>query len=175
MSLGPTPAPRRLVIGVGNPFRSDDGVGPRVLAHLEREEVDVEVVASDGEPSRLVDAWAGADLVVVVDAVATGAPAGQVDVWDVGRRPLPARGTTSTHASGLAEAWALGQALGTLPRRLLLVGIESACFDDGTELSDPVARAVPAAVGLVRQALASSEGGPLAPDAPRLRASSSEP
>ena len=170
---------RRVVIGVGNPFRSDDGVGHRVAELLAEQSPAVphlEVVASDGEASRLVDTWAGADLAVVVDAVATGSPPGRVDVWDPRCRPLPASGATSTHASGVGEAWALGQALGTLPRRLLVVGIEGACFDDGTQLSGPVADAVPTALGLVRAALeAADEAGPLAPDATSIAASSSEP
>ncbi len=59
-----------MVIGVGNEFRRDDGAGPAVLARLRgRVPGGVELLVSDGEPARLIEAWAGAALAVIVDAV----------------------------------------------------------------------------------------------------------
>ena len=59
-----------VIIGVGNEFRRDDGIGPEVVARL-RDQVPatVELLVSDGEPARLIEAWSGAKLAVVVDAV----------------------------------------------------------------------------------------------------------
>ena len=53
---------------------------------------------------------------------------------------MPSRG--STHALGVAEAIELGRALGRLPRRLLVFGIEGGSFDAGAGLSPEVERAV---------------------------------
>ena len=59
-----------VVIGVGNEFRRDDGAGPAVVARLrDLAPPGVRLVITDGEPTRLIDAWAGAALAVVVDAV----------------------------------------------------------------------------------------------------------
>src|ERR1043165_8817449 len=78
--LHPLPRPDRgahmtgrvVVIGVGNPFRRDDGVGPAVVEALRDHVPDGTVLAvSDGEPSRMLDLWHGADTVVVVEAVRT--------------------------------------------------------------------------------------------------------
>ena len=59
-----------VVIGVGNEFRRDDGAGPAVVARLrDLAPPGVRLVVTDGEPARLVEAWTGAALAVVVDAV----------------------------------------------------------------------------------------------------------
>ena len=58
-----------VVIGVGNEFRRDDGAGPAVIGQLrDRVPAGVELVITDGEPTRLIEAWAGAALAVIVDA-----------------------------------------------------------------------------------------------------------
>ena len=90
-----------LVVGVGNAWRSDDGAGPAVARALGD---DPRVLVHEGEPIGLIEAWAGADEVVVVDAVSSGAPAGTVPWLDPVATPLPgafARG--STHVFGLVE------------------------------------------------------------------------
>jgi hydrogenase maturation protease len=76
-----TPASRSLasgqvvVIGVGNEFRRDDGVGPAVVASLrDRVPPGVDLVLTDGEPTRLIEAWTGAVLAVVIDAVRAHPP-----------------------------------------------------------------------------------------------------
>src|SRR5215475_4772024 len=63
---------RAVVIGVGNEFRREDGAGPAVVARLRGKlPDDVCLLVSDGEPTRLIEAWAGAPLAVIVDAVRT--------------------------------------------------------------------------------------------------------
>jgi len=47
----------------------------------------------------------------------------------------------------------LARALGRLPPRLLLVGVEAKRFDHGTPMSDAVAAAVPAAAAAVLAAI----------------------
>lgn len=147
-----------VVIGVGNPWRGDDGVGIAVVravaAALGPGDGPVEVRELDGEPARLLEVWRDRPLAVVVDAVRTGAPPGTVlpAVPDVHG---PAAG--GSHALGLADALRLGGALGRLPDRLEVVGVEGARFDPGDELdlSAPVAAAVPEARDLVLAALRS--------------------
>ena len=66
---------RLIVIGLGNAFRSDDGAGLAV-AHTLGD--DPRVVAHEGEPIDLLDAWEGADEVILVDAARSGAPPGTI-------------------------------------------------------------------------------------------------
>jgi hydrogenase maturation protease len=152
---------RVVVVGVGNPWRRDDGIGPAVatalLARLDPGNRDVAVLVLDGEAARLVEAWDGADLAVVVDAVRTGAIPGTVHRFDVTGGDdrgghlgtIAAGGGTSSHGVGLAQAVALAQALDRMPRELVVVGVEGADFTAGTELSVPVAAAVEPAARLI--------------------------
>ena len=65
-----------VVIGVGNEFRRDDGAGPAVIASLgDLAPPGVRLVITDGEPARLVEAWSGAAVAVVIDAVRAEPPA----------------------------------------------------------------------------------------------------
>ncbi|MDX2381772.1 MAG: hydrogenase maturation protease [Acidimicrobiia bacterium] len=131
-----------LVIGVGNRWRCDDGVGPRAIDALAAEaRDDVELLILDGEPARLVDAWAGRASVVVVDAVRGGASPGTVHRVDALGGDLAVAASPSTHGAGVAAAVALGRALGRLPERLVVLGTEPACVGDGGDLSAPVAAA----------------------------------
>ena len=74
-----------LIIGCGNRQRSDDGAGILVAERLRK--LGIEADMRIGEAADLIEAWKGADDVIVVDAVVTGAPVGSVQAWD-GRRPL---------------------------------------------------------------------------------------
>ena len=143
--------PRAAVIAVGNPLRADDGAGAAVLARLAgRVPAGVQLLDTHGEPAELLDAWEGLERVVVVDAVRTGAVAGTVHTFDASSTPLPARtGAASTHGLGLAEALELGRALGRLPARGVVIGIEAGDDGHGAVLSPPVAAALDRAAGRV--------------------------
>ncbi len=120
-----------VVIGVGNDLRGDDAAGLRVAREVRRRLGSaVRVLELDGEPSRLLDAWAEADVAVVIDASSSsGAAAGSVRRFDAGATPLPVGvGATSTHSLGLADAVELGRALGRLPGRLTVYAIEGRSF-----------------------------------------------
>lgn len=137
-----------LVIGVGNDLRGDDGAGLAVARGLAaRAPAGVEVLALDGEPVTLMQAWADHDEVVVVDAVASEDPPGTVVRVEAGRDEeqgvVPDRRRhDSSHAVALGDAVALARVLGRLPPRLTILGITGAAFDLGTGLSAPVRVAV---------------------------------
>jgi hydrogenase maturation protease len=140
---------RTLVIGVGNPSRRDDGVGWAVAeAAGRRLGGRVQVWQSDGEPARLLAAWADVAFAVVIDAMHSGAEPGTIRVFEPEEVPVPAP-SVGSHAHGIAYAVALGRVLHLLPDRLVLVGIEAqeAGFGDG--LSPRVAAAVDRTADLV--------------------------
>ncbi len=136
-----------IVIGVGNTMRGDDGVGPAAaeqLASRLTDEKSIEVVVLCGEASGLIDAWTGRRRAVLVDAVATGAPAGTVHELVMGTVPLPDwRAGFGTHSAGLGEAIALGRALGRVPLDLRVIGVELADVGLGNAMSPAVAAAIP--------------------------------
>jgi hydrogenase maturation protease len=144
---------RRVVIGVGNEYRRDDGFGPAVLARLRSVPLpaDVTLAASDGEPGRMLELWHGADLAVVVDAVRTGAdPGGQV--YEVSPDDA-SRGPMASHRVGLGPTVELARALGRMPARLLIYAVDGRDFGFGVGLTPAVAAAVEPVVRRVRDAL----------------------
>ncbi|MFE6690968.1 hydrogenase maturation protease [Streptomyces sp. NPDC057743] len=137
---------RIVVIGIGNDHRRDDGVGWAVVAELERRPLPrgVALFRSDGEPARLITAWAGARLAIVVDAgVATPPQPGRIHRLrgHRARRQRPF-GTTSSHGFALDGAVELAQALGRFPAELLVYAVEAADTGLGAGLSPSVAAAV---------------------------------
>jgi hydrogenase maturation protease len=132
------------VIGIGNAWQGDDGAGLAVAQQVRASApAGVEVVELEGEPVSLVDAWSGADEVFLIDAVSSGAMPGTVHRVDATDAPLPSElSTASTHTFGVGEAVELARALGRLPRRLVVYGIEAGSLRSGRELSPEVEAAV---------------------------------
>lgn len=142
---------RRVLVGVGNSMRHDDGIG-LVVAERARPSVPagVDVVLCEQEASRMIEALARADAAVVVDATACGAEAGTLQRFDASCEPLPARAfRSSTHAFGVGEAIELARALGKLPPAVVVVGVEGEEFAAGAGLSARVAAAVESAISTV--------------------------
>ncbi len=135
---------RRLVIGIGNPDRGDDGAGLAAARALSEKAPDgVSVVELRGEPATLIDAWTKADVVFLIDACSSGAEAGAIRRFAVHERPLPEHfGAVSTHGFGVAATIELARAMDALPKSLVVYGIEACSFQAGWPLSAPVARAV---------------------------------
>jgi hydrogenase maturation protease len=140
-----------VVIGVGNEFRRDDGAGPAVVARLrDLAPPGVRLVVTDGEPTRLIDAWAGAALAVVVDAVRADPPRPGTAHRFVVDRPGAGTGRpASSHGLGFDDAISLATALDRMPGRLIVHAIEAADLTQGPGLSPPVT----AAVGAVARAI----------------------
>ncbi|MDH6121367.1 hydrogenase maturation protease [Kitasatospora sp. GAS204B] len=143
-------ASRIVVIGVGNEYRRDDGVGRTVVARLAERAVarplpdGTTLRVCDGDPARLLTLWEAADLAVVVDAAHAhpGHP-GRVHRLELGSERLsPSDGPTSSHGLGLGEAVELARALDRLPGTLVVYAVEGANTTMGTGLSAPVAAAV---------------------------------
>jgi hydrogenase maturation protease len=154
-----------LVVGLGSPDRGDDAVGPAVALAVAELDLPRVTVVEHEDPTALLDLWSGHDLVVIVDAVSSGRPAGTIHQLetDPGSGPLSETawsgvGRGGTHAFGVAAAVELARALHRLPARLVVVGVEAAGFEVGADLSDPVAAAVAPAVARVLSVLTGAPG-----------------
>jgi hydrogenase maturation protease len=139
----------RVVIGVGNEYRRDDGFGPLVVAELARRRSadprlsPVDLHVSDGEPTRLLDLWTGADVAVVVDAVRGGGQAGhRYELVLTDLDGLTEDRAASSHGIGLGSTVALGRALGRLPRLLVVLAVVGREFGFGADLTPQVAAAL---------------------------------
>ncbi len=144
------------VLGCGHPHCGDDAVGLLVVQEIERQRVpDVRVQSIGTTGLAMLDAWEGCDACIVVDAMVSGRPAGSSAVlpeadWALVRSP-PA---SSTHSLGPAEALRLAAALGVLPARLAVIGVEGLCFAPGAALSPLVHAGLGRAAQLVLETIA---------------------
>jgi hydrogenase maturation protease len=140
-----------VVIGVGNEYRRDDGAGLAVVISLrDRVPPGVDLVLTDGEPTRLIEAWTGAEVAVVVDAVRADPPRpGRVHRFELDQTLAEATRTASSHGFGLDDAIQLALALDRMPGRLVVHAIEAADLGQGTGLTPPVAAAVDEVAGAV--------------------------
>jgi hydrogenase maturation protease len=144
------------VVGIGNPYRRDDGVGPAVAVRIAELGIPgVRVVRlSDADPADLLDEWAGVEHAVLVDA-ALGDPPVPGRVRRVAVHELGiGDGGLSTHGLGVGDAVRLGAILGRLPSRLAVLTVDAADVGPGLGLSALVAGAVPVLVGAVLDELA---------------------
>lgn len=133
-----------LVIGVGNAYRGDDGAGIAVARKLAAQRLPgVRVMEMNGEGTSLVDAWKDVPSVLLVDAVSSGAVPGTIHRFEVQAGPLPTElKHHSSHFFGVAEAVEVARALGRIPPRLVIYGIEGKNFSLGRDLSPEVEGAV---------------------------------
>jgi len=133
-----------VIVGAGNAFRGDDGVG-LVAARRLRQALsgDIRVLDKEGDFASLLDDWQGAEVVIVVDATSSGRVSGTIQRYDAHERALPSGfSRSSTHSFGVAEAIELARALGRLPARVVVFGIEGDDFTSGEGLSPDVDAAV---------------------------------
>ncbi len=127
-------------------------MGPEV-AHRLRGAIPSRVkllVDSGSDPASLMESWEGSDLAVVIDAMVSGAMPGTISRFDLSQQPLPAGvRLVSTHALGVTAALELARALGRLPRRLIVYGIEVGTMRGEIGLSPAAGAAVTTVVGMV--------------------------
>jgi hydrogenase maturation protease len=140
-----------LVIGVGNEFRQDDGVGLFTARRLRKLlPASVDIMELPGEGTALMEAWAGENSVWIIDAVSSGANPGTIHVFEAIQTIVPASFFRySCHAFSVAEAIELSRAMGILPDDLTVFGIEGGFFGNGTDMSVEVERALDVVVNRI--------------------------
>lgn len=153
---------KTLVVGIGHPDRSDDGVGAEVVRLLAgRVPDDVALHTRLGDMLGLLDDWAGFDRVVCIDASEPAGTPGRLYRFDLNQQHLPpCVPVASSHAIGLAEAVALSCALGSAPADVLVFAVEGLCFDHGTGLTAEVAEATRTVADRIVAELAASSDAP---------------
>ena len=148
-----------LVLGVGNPILSDDGVGIHVARELKKRKmpgVDVEELAASG--LELLDVVRGYDKVVIIDAIQTtkGKP-GELYILEEKDFEKSIHGS-SPHGINIATALALGRKLvpSEMPKEVVFFAVEAEDLVNVSErLTPKVAKALPGIVEKVRKELGS--------------------
>ena len=144
-----------LLIGVGNEFRSDDAIGIHIARRIREKKLPRIIIAEcDPEFDALIDAWAGMNTVVVVNAVSSGAPPGTIHRIDARRQSMtPDFFPLLNHGLDVAQAVELARYLGKLPGAIVIYGIEGDQFTAGSSLSPELQDTLSEAVQLVTDEL----------------------
>jgi hydrogenase maturation protease len=138
---------RTIVVGLGNPILADDSVGIKV-AELFKEAIPlnsgVDVVEAYAGGLRLMEAIAGYERAIIVDAMKTGLhPPGTIQMLSL-ESLTKTRNTLCTHDSDLSTALTLGRDLGlAIPDLVEIMGIEADDVESfSEELTSGVRRAL---------------------------------
>ena len=122
-------AARVRIIGIGSPFSGDDA-GWRLARALQEADIGrgfaagtIEIVLCAHPSHLLLGTLRGPTLAVLIDAMRTGARPGSLRLLELA--DLEKGETLTSHGFGLERTLALGRALGVLPPRVILYGIES--------------------------------------------------
>jgi hydrogenase maturation protease len=151
---------RGAVIGIGNDYRHDDGIGLEVARMVRRAgPTGARVVVGVADDCALLDAWQDCERAWVVDCTRAGAAAGTIRRFDACREPIPAEifHCFSTHTLNIAKTVELSRVLGTLPATLVVYGVEGADFSHGRGLTPEVRAAATDIVGRIVRSCGSTD------------------
>jgi hydrogenase maturation protease len=163
-----------LVLGLGNPILTDDGVGVRVAEAVHRAlppDISVEVSEASVGGLRLMERVVGYDRVILIDALHNPIEnqAGQHPATSLGRNPgtihrltledlrevSPTQHSASAHDTSLITALEMGERIGlSLPQEFIIYAIEvENIIDFGEEPTPAVAEAIPKVTAAVLEEL----------------------
>jgi len=137
-----------LVLGVGNPLRRDDGIGPEVIRLLSEDRAkknsrykladDVDLLDGGTDGLGLIEYLKEYKKVVIIDAVEMKLPPGTIKVFTPEEAVISINtDSLSTHGFGIAELIKLSKELDINPE-LIIVGVQPEDVSYGEELSAAV-------------------------------------
>jgi len=146
---------KSVVIGLGNPYMRDDGVGIEVARELGRRGLGPEVLVYEYQTLELSLLWQfrGASKIIIVDAMKSGGSIGTVTTHRITPREGPLLDLPSLHSLQLYDMFDLANQSGMLPCPLTIIGVEPSDCNPGEGLTEPVAAAIQRAADTVIHAL----------------------
>lgn len=114
-----------LILGIGNPILTDDGVGIKIARKLKEEKPDLEVIETSEAGIALVDLIAGYEKLIIIDSIITEqAKPGELYKLEL-ENLKPAMDFSSSHGIDIATAFELGKGLGyKMPESVSIYAVE---------------------------------------------------
>ncbi len=131
-----------LILGLGNTLLQDEGLGVRAVERLrDSGSLPDQVEALDGGTLGLglLPYLRGVTDLLILDAVDMDQPPGTLIRLENDAIPAALAPKFSMHQVGLQDLLAAGSFSGSLPRRVVLLGIQPESIDWGVDLSSTVA------------------------------------
>lgn len=148
---------RVVVLGIGNTILSDEGAGVHaaeaLLADYDLPE-GVEVIDGGTAGMELLEPLSGVDLLVVLDAVRSGRPAGTLVKLAGDEVPVFFRAKLSPHQVSICDVLASLEFVGDRPGDMVLIGVEPASLELGLEMTPTIAARIPEMVDMAVAELA---------------------
>jgi len=144
-----------LVIGIGNEFRNDDGIGLHVVRKLRKLNLSgIQIMEKSGEGAQLIELWKNETGVLIIDATSSGSEPGTIHRLDVAKKTIPSKFFHySTHNFSVAEAVEMARTMKQLPTHFILYGIEGKDFSQGVDITPVVKKAGEYIVDLIIEEL----------------------
>ena len=134
-----------LILGIGNPILTDDGVGIKIARKLKEGNARLKVIETSEAGIALLDLIAGYDKLIIIDSIKTekGKPG---DLYKLELEDLkPSKDFSSSHGIGIATAFELGQRLGyRMPKSVSIYAVnikDNSTF--GEECTEEVKERIP--------------------------------
>ena len=139
-----------LVLGVGNSWRRDDGVGPAVIELLCKNPVrGVKYLVGGIDGLALIDIMQQYKKVIIIDAVDMNVEPGSIKIFDPCEAKINIKSDAlSTHGFGLAEVLKLIEHLG-IQVSISIAGIQPQDISFGEGLSAPLKESLSKVVKLI--------------------------
>jgi len=147
---------KTLVLGMGNPILSDDGVGLFIAREVGKKIDQVDVITTPLVGLDLLDLLAGYNRLILIDAMISGKSVGEITKLEEGEGSLH---LFSSHGLNFPELMRLGRELGyEIPEVVAIYGIEignEVSFGEGLspELQAKVQTAIPELAAAIRSSL----------------------
>lgn len=148
-SIRLNPKEKILIVGIGNKLLGDDGFGPYVVELLESAKLSPNIDTSDFGTAGITKATdlKGYDRVIFVDAIQRGEDPGAIhredftpiQVKDI--KPDQSIVQLSLHEAKLEELLSFAKAIGSLPKKITVIGCEPKVLEPRIGLSPEVEQA----------------------------------
>jgi len=143
------------IIGFGNKFRSDDGIGIRIIKELEKLEFfkDIEIIDGGTSGTDLIFWIKNCEKIIIIDAIDTGQNTGDViniKVDDIEEFIKKDYKSLSLHDLNLADVLKLIKAL-KINTRISIIGIKPKSIDFGDKLSPEIERKIPKIISEIKK------------------------
>ncbi len=142
---------RAVVLGIGNTILTDEAAGVRAVELLEQAyQVPANVQVIDGGTSgmEMIEDLSNLDFLIVIDVVKTGAAPGTVVKIAGDEIPVFFRHKLSPHQIGLPDVLASLELLDSMPKEIVVLGVEPISLELGMEMTATVAEKVPLLVDM---------------------------
>ena len=140
---------RAVVLGIGNTILTDEAAGVRAVELLEqRYQIPDDVLVIDGGTSgmEMIEDLSDLDVLIVIDVVKTGAAPGTVVKIAGDEIPVFFRRKLSPHQIALPDVLASLELLDSMPKEIVVLGVEPISLELGMEMTATIAEQVPVLV-----------------------------